>query len=187
MRYAALSELLEEAGVALSLSELHGGLCGLLCAAGTGAADTWLEEVIGVGDSGVRIADKMVCELRALRLETWGQLAGSQMQFTPLMPKEDCVLGKRVEAFAEWCHGFLFGLGLGRVSLGGGTAAQVREFADDLAVFSRAGLSFDERDNEVAADFMLAQLVEHVRVGVQIVFEELESTRIGSTNRGKGH
>ena len=72
MRYAALSEFLEEAGVALSLSELHGGLCGLLCAAGTGAADTWLEEVIGVGDSGVRVADKMVRELRVLRLETWG-------------------------------------------------------------------------------------------------------------------
>ena len=184
MQYTPLSKTLEEAGVGLPLSELHGGLCGLLCAAGVGAADAWLQESIGGHDARAQTAAQ---ELRTLQFETWGELAGSDMQFAPLIPEDDRALEERVDALAEWCHGFLSGLGLGGVALSEDATEQVREIVGDLAEISRAGLSAEERDNETESDFVLTELVEYVRVGVQIVFEELEDLRAESTVHGRGH
>jgi len=176
VRYAALSDLFEEVGLVLSPSELHGELCGLLCVVGVSRLpDAWYKESIGAENLHSPVTDRVVFELRTLRSETWSQLMGSEMQFIPLLPNEDCAIDKRVEAFGEWCHGFLSGVGLGGASLGPGTPEHVEEFLSDLDAFSRVGLSAEENGNEIATDFMLAELIEYARVGAQIVFEEWKS------------
>ena len=173
MQYAALGALFEEAGLVLSPSELHGELCSLLCVVGVNRLpDAWYKESVGAENLRSPITDRVVFELRTLRSETWSQLMGSEMQFMPLLPNENCAIDKRVEAFGEWCHGFLSGVGLGGPSLGPGTPEHIEEFLSDLNTFSRVGLSAEENDNKIATDFMLAELIEYVRVGAQIVFEE---------------
>ena len=66
-------------------------------------------------------------------------------------------------------------------------AVQLGEIVNDLSEISRAGLSADEFDDEDEADFALAELIEHVRVSVQIMFEELESTQTTSSGSETTH
>tara|TARA_B100000809_G_C15104234_1_gene518101 strand:+ start:1333 stop:1908 length:576 start_codon:yes stop_codon:yes gene_type:complete len=187
VRHAALSDLFEEAGLVLSPSELHGELCGLLCAVGVNRlVDAWYKESIGVENLRSPVADQVIFELRTLRSETWSQFAGSEMQFMPLLPNEDCAIDKRVEALGEWCHGFLSGVGLGGASLGPGTPEHVEEFLSDLDAFSHVSLGAEEDDNEIATDFMLAELIEYVRVGVQIIFEEWQSAGTEQKKQRRG-
>jgi len=187
VQHAALSDLFEEAGLVLSPSELHGELCGLLCVVGASRlTDAWYKESIGAENLRSPVANRVIFELRALRFETWGQLMGSEMQFMPLLPNEDCAIDKRVEALGEWCHGFLSGVGLGGVSLGPGTSEHAEEFLSDLDAFSHVGLSAEEDDNEMETDFMLAELVEYVRVGAQIVFEEWQSAGTEQKKQRRG-
>ena len=53
----------------------------------------------------------------------------------------------------------------------------LEEILSDFSEISRAAVDEDEFDNQDEADFALAKLIEHVRVSVQIVFEELEPKR----------
>ena len=41
--FEALTAALTAAGWPIDLAELHGGLCGVLCAGGAAAADVWLD------------------------------------------------------------------------------------------------------------------------------------------------
>ena len=44
--YATLSVALDGLGSAMTVSELHGGFCGVLCAGGAAAASTWIVECV---------------------------------------------------------------------------------------------------------------------------------------------
>ena len=59
-----------------------------------------------------------------------------------------------------------------------GEAATVGEILRDFAEISRAGLAETEVDGGNEPDFALAELIEYVRVGVQIVFEDLAPRRV---------
>lgn len=171
------------ARVIVAVSELHGGMCGLLCAGGAAAVPAWVEECLGNGDSVEDALGAVRDQLRELELDSWRSLTGSGLDFYPLLPDDDTDLGERVGALALWCQGFLSGLGLAGFSLeenalGESDAAQLEEIVYDFSEISRAGLSPGEFDDDDEADFTLAELVEYVRVGVQIVFEALEPMRV---------
>jgi uncharacterized protein len=182
--YEALREALAQSEVVVSLAELHGGVCGALCAGGATAADLWLAECL---KDRPRVAGgELEGSLRALVDSTWRALEQGALSFQPLLPDDDAPLEEQVEAFALWCHGFLGGLGAsapdvgrvpGRDGLAAGREDNVAEILADFAEFSRAGLSDDEAAGRERPDFALAQLVEYLRVSVQLVFEELDARR----------
>jgi uncharacterized protein YgfB (UPF0149 family) len=183
--YATVGMALDELQSAISVSELHGGLCGSLCAGGAKAASDWLAACIRDSASAGAASESTRGVLGDLELETWRVLASTDLQFVPLLPDDDAALDERVEEVASWCQGFLAGLALGglqSIDLDAGDEASdepspVVEIVDDLSSISRAGLSGAERDDPVEADFALAEIVEYIRVGVQIVFEEIGSAR----------
>jgi len=183
--YAVLHSAMTRAQVSIAVSELHGGMCGLLCAGGPSVVPTWVEECLGAGNPVEDALDIARNQLRELELHSWRSLMGSGLDFCPLLPEDDASLEDRVGALALWCQGFLFGLGLAGFSLddekeGDPGAVQLGEIVNDLSEISRADISADEFDDEDEADFALAELIEYVRVSVQIMFEELESTQTTS-------
>jgi len=180
------------ARVPVAVSELHGGMCGLLCAGGASAVPAWVEECLGDGDPLEGALDAARDQLRELELHSWQTLADSGVEFYPLLPDDDAGLGERVGALALWCHGFLFGLGLAGFSLDGdetgeSDAVPLEEIINDFSEISRVGVSTDEFSDENEADFALAELIEYVRVSVQIVFEELESARTAGSGPATIH
>jgi uncharacterized protein YgfB (UPF0149 family) len=62
-------------------------------------------------------------------------------------------------------------------------AAHFDELVNDLAEIARAGMAAE--DDEADADFAYAELVEFVRAGVQLVFEELAGFRAGAPSAAK--
>lgn len=178
--YDRLRESLAAAGAVVALAELHGGVCGALCAGGPAAARRWLSDSLDdpeLGASAAALSD----DFEELISTSSKMLEDDELKFDPLLPSDDSPLAEQVEALALWCQGFLSGVGSAapatpRTSVEGDALGEVLR---DFAEISRAGLSDDEAEGQgqVEADFALAQIHEYVRVSVQLAFEELAPSR----------
>ncbi|HSG63698.1 MAG TPA: UPF0149 family protein [Gammaproteobacteria bacterium] len=179
-----LADTIAALGLGVDAAEFHGGICGLLCASGPGAASVWVRES---GDAPSPIGDGATTSetLREVEAACWSELSGAELAFYPLLPDSEAALGERVNALAAWCQGFVTGLGLGGYGAdsddfddaSGGGRAQVDEIVADFVEISLAAPDDDEPEPGAQADFDLAALVEYVRVGAQLIFEELEGQR----------
>ena len=175
--YERLRDSLAAAGAVVTLAELHGGVCGALCASGRAAARRWLVAALDDGEPAAAPA-AVADELEELVTASASMLEGDDLTFEPLLPSDEAPLAEQVEALAAWCHGFLNGIGstapaAGRSPDNGALAEILRDFAE----ISRAGLSDEEAEGRDSPDFALAEIHEYVRVSAQIVFEELAAVR----------
>ena len=81
-----------------------------------------------------------------------------------------------MRALAAWCNGFVSGLGLGGLRIEGGRAAggaEIQEVLRDLVEIGKADFDVEAETDLESAEASFAEIVEFVRVGVQIVFEEI--------------
>jgi len=189
--YERLRESLAAAGAVLALAELHGGVCGALCAGGADAARRWLLDSLDDADAGAATAmdggsaenagssfrppAAVADDLEELIGTSSKLLEDPELTFEPLLPSDDAPLAEQVEALAAWCQGFLSGVGSTAPAAVEGDA--LGEILRDFAEISRAGLSEDEEAGHDQPDFALAEIHEYVRVSVQLAFEELAPVR----------
>jgi hypothetical protein len=166
--FPVLARALESAGSPLDAAEFHGGLCGVLCVGGPEAVAAWL------GRCPAELQE--ICA--ELESASWEALAGNEMAFDPLLPNDDTALPERVRALASWCSGFVSGLGQGGASFAGALSEsdEVAEIIDDLIEIGNADLDVEAAGDVESAEAAYAEVAEFVRVGVQIVFEELGQT-----------
>lgn len=169
--YGALGEAMGRAQSPVSIAELHGGLCGAMCAGGFDAGDRWLEECLDIPEVERVEFEDLRALLRQMKADSWAALSGSGFEFTPLLPDDQASLEHRVEAIASWCHGFLTGLALGGFASEHG---ELMEIVEDFTQISKAAPDTDgsEEDEEEAATALM-ELTEFVRVSAQLVFEHL--------------
>ena len=113
--------------------------------------------------------------LQNLYDSTVRRLAGNEADFAPLLPDDDRPLTERADALSQWCQGFLYGLGSGTTSDPGKVSIEAGEIIRDFTEITHVGVDADEEneENEVA----YAEVVEFVRVGVQLLFAELAPAR----------
>jgi uncharacterized protein YgfB (UPF0149 family) len=167
--YDDVARALGAAGSAVQAAEAHGCLCGALCARRTYGLHEWLDEIL---PDAAQAGHGSLAELHGASAAV---LAGADLEFQPLLPDDEQALEARVEALGEWCQGFLYGFGAagtaGRADLPG----DVAEILADLARISQAGAvgSAGEETEEQA----YAELVEFLRVGVQLVYDGLAAWR----------
>mgnify|MGYP006430961287 FL=1 len=157
----------------ISPAELHGLLCGSVCAGGEAPGDdAWLQRVWQ--HAGEDLADGADhAELIGFRERALGNLQADDFGFDLLLPDEETLLRERVAALASWCAGFLSGFGLG-----GGRTDGMEEDAlsalKDLAAIAGVDAEVDDGDGD-EADF--SELVEYVRMGVLVI---LNGSRAGA-------
>jgi uncharacterized protein len=165
--YDHIQQLLTQERSLADAAEAHGTLAGCLCAAQGYRAEDWLREILPEG----RAAPATTATLEELFAATAGALLQPDMEFELLLPADEEPIAIRTAALAQWCQGFLYGLGAGAVPDASELPGEVGEVVRDFIEISRAGVdaSQDEESNEAA----YAELVEFVRVGVQLLFEEL--------------
>ena len=164
-RYDGLARRLNEAGATQDPAEVHGSLCGALC----------LHDQLPTVDL-VEGADGEALQplLQALRDFSLEGLYDSDSGFQPLLPDDQAPLPRRVKALANWCSGFVFGIAShGEFELTQCTD-EVQEVVRDLTELSRASLT-DEESGEEQGEADYAELVEYVRVGVQLIFLEMRT------------
>src|SRR5258706_14894637 len=97
------------------------------------------------------------------------------MPFNLVMPDRREAIELPNEALTLWCNCFGYGLGTSGAPDPEHLPGDAGEIVRDLAQIMRAGV--DEREGLEANEAALAELVEFVRVGVQVVFEELGALR----------
>ena len=170
--YADIQHLLAQEHSLADAAEAHGTLAGCLCGAAAYRFEDWLKEILPEGRARGPAAagscgNSTTPPSRPSSSRTWNS--------TLLLPDDDASLEERTEALAEWCQGFLYGLGAGSIpdasELPGEVGEVVRDFIEITPRRGRCGTGDESNENAYA------ELVEFVRVGVQLLFEELASAR----------
>jgi len=166
-----LQRALAQSRALADAAEAHGTLVGSLCASRCSLAD-WLAEILPEGRAENAAADS----LRAVFESTAGALLSGMLAFEPLLPADDAPIGDRTLALGEWCQGFLYGLGTGvavpeAARLPGDAAEVLRDMTEITHV------DVDPADGAESNEAAYAELVEFVRVGVQLLYDQLQSMR----------
>jgi uncharacterized protein YgfB (UPF0149 family) len=176
--------VLASAGSAVHASEAHGCLCGALCARRVYLPGEWMEELLPdpAPEEGAQVVNGPLADLFE---HSRSVLAGREMEFEPLLPGDAVDLAERVEALAAWVQGFLYGFGAAGPFPRGTLPAEITEVLSDFAEISRAGaVGAETADLEEEA---YAELVEFVRVGVQLIFDGLAAQRESQTVSAARH
>jgi uncharacterized protein YgfB (UPF0149 family) len=168
--YARIQRSLTASHALTDPAEAHGTLAGALCASGPYRLEDWLADILPGGSDGH--IDPALATLYAATVEA---LSGSDLDFDLLIPDDESPIEERTRALTAWCTGFLYGLGHNGVADPQRLPGDLPEIVRDLGEITRAGV--DASDSIEANESALAELVEFVRVGVQLVFDELESLR----------
>lgn len=169
--YADIQELLSSERSLTDAAEAHGTLAGSLCTAAAYRFEDWLLEILPEG----RARDDNAPILKDLFSGTQEALTGESMEFEPLLPQDEQPIRERTSALAQWCVGFLYGLGSSALPDAAGLPGDVGEVVRDFTEISR--VEVDGGDSEESNESAYAELVEFVRVGVQLVFDELGALR----------
>jgi uncharacterized protein YgfB (UPF0149 family) len=172
--HGELQAVLGRMRVEIGASEAHGWLCGALCVRTDYGAPQWLAELAeDAGPGGAPAAAEPA--LRELHEETLESLQSVGFAFTPLLPDEEATLIERVESLAAWCSGFLYGIGAAGTGESLARYGDVGEILGDLSEISRAGVEPDGENEAGEEDF--AELLEFVRAGAQLAWDELAELR----------
>ena len=98
--------------------------------------------------------------------------------FDLLLPDDNDPASVRTEVMAQWCEGYLHGLVAEKHSEDLKKRLAEEPLADiikDMLEITRAAVGDDADDNNIDND--LAELVEYLRVAVQLTYEELADFR----------
>lgn len=166
-----LQRVLAQSHALTDAAEAHGTLVGSLCSMDC-SLDDWLAEILPEG----RADERFAASFRAIFDSTCGALGGGAMAFQPLLPGDDTSIGDRTSALGEWCQGFLYGLGTGSaLPDASGLAGEAAEVVRDMTEITHVDV--DPDDDPETNEAAYAELVEFVRVGVQLLYEHLQPLR----------
>ena len=173
-----LDALLKSCGSSWNAGQAHGLLCSRLSMAGAQGASRWITQVLAEADSAAEQLAECEEMLDALCAATWQQLVERMSEFDLLLPDDADPASVRTEAMARWCEGFLHGLVAEKHSEELKKRLAEEPLADiikDMLQITRATVGDDADDENFDNDF--TELVEYLRVAVQLTYEELTEFR----------
>lgn len=171
LSHADIDRILGEHQIGINASELHGSLCGYLCAGGGAGTEAWcealaleaLQDVIS-DDGNARRQFSQFFDLSR------DQLNDPQFVFEPLLPETEDSVTMRANALVEWCRGFVGGLGLAGNDAAEELSENAQEVLADLSRIAASDLESGDSDDD-ESDF--SEVFEFVRVGVMLLQSEL--------------
>jgi yecA family protein len=180
-----LEELLYRMDASMGAAEAHGALCGMLCARGTVELSEWVDHVVSEQEQGSDLLHDVVHKLSELHQATLDMISDASGDFKLLLPDDDDSLPERVEAIAAWCQGFIYGLAAGGIQQESELPEDAEELLKDMVEISRAGQDVDdvgdEAANEDEDEVALMEIEEYVRMGVLLIYEELQPLQTAQT------
>jgi uncharacterized protein YgfB (UPF0149 family) len=171
--YEEFERVLRAARALPEPAEAHGTLAGALCSSRDYGLMEWLREILP--DDSPDEAALRSPVLQNVYDSMVRTLAGTEAEFAPLLPDDEAPLKDRADALSLWCQGFLYGLGSGNTADPAVVSTEAAELIRDLTEITHVGVEADEQneENEVA----YTEVLEFVRVGVQLLFVELAPAR----------
>ena len=96
----------------------------------------------------------------------------TEFELELLLADENGPLEERSRSLAEWCQGFMSGLGLSGVKQEQ-IPAESQELISDFYKIARLDAAH-KNDSDQGDDFALMELTEYVRMGAIFIFEDLQ-------------
>lgn len=169
-----LNAMLEIEDIDSSASELHGLICARACL-GQQATNiqSWLPLL--TGEPMAPATNKYLIEkLDSLMQEVEQTLERRDYDLRLVVSGEESIV-KQTESISAWCQGFVLGLlgsGEQRIEI---LPENSREIVRDMIEISGAQLD-DEDDDADQQSRALAEIEEYVRIGVQVVYEDVRAS-----------
>ena len=176
--YDQVNDALQGVPSEFNAAEFHGQLCGLLCTYDMLQLHDWL--MVSLPESDPASMSPVTHELfQALLDHSQAALSSEDFGFQLLVPDDTAGLAARIEALASWCQGFLFGISHAGVSDIQALPGELPEIVEDFLNIARAeNFELGDEDEDEAA---YMELVEYVRVGVQLFRDELRGESENTT------
>jgi uncharacterized protein YgfB (UPF0149 family) len=178
VEHSELDEALKRCGSSWNAGQVHGLLCSRLSVAGADSAAEWIAQVLAGAGPENEHARECASLLDSLFAHTWRQLVGRQSDFVLLLPDDEDPADLRAAAMANWCEGFLHGLVAEKHSeeLKKRLAAEpLSDIIKDMLEITRATTGDDGDEEHTESAYV--ELVEYLRVAVQLTYEELAEFR----------
>jgi len=180
-----LEDLLFQVDAAMGAVESHGALCGMLCAQGATDAPQWLVHVLGDQGEGAKAALKTVAaQLMQVYQFTVEQINDAEVEFDLYLPDDDDPLEERLEALSSWCQGFVYGIAAGGIQedtkLPDDTQELIRDMIE-ISHLSQASIEVDDDDDMEQDEVAFMEVMEYVRMGVVLIYEELQPLQSSQT------
>lgn len=165
-------EVLTPVAPSCDAADCHGFMSGLVCATGFADPKLWVAEYFDDFNPRDVLQVQAFKMLQSLCEDTLERLNSVELAFQLVLPHDDEALSIRTESLGHWCSGFLSGLGIGGMPGLEKVSDELRELLDDLAHIARVDFEFGDSDEEENVAF--EEVVEYIRVGVLVAFEELQ-------------
>ncbi len=160
MTYDEITLSLTEEQHVLGAAEMHGFVCGMLCA-------------------NAGMPENESPTLSMLYQETQRQLqqdfTDDAFMFTLLLPGDDSdAINQRAHALSEWCQGFLSGLGQAGLSESALKSDDVAELLQDIESISKVDV--ENNQDTLEDELSYVELVEYVRMAVLNLYTDFVLT-----------
>lgn len=177
--YQAFTDSITVLDLPISSSELHGIMCGYLCAGASHQGEDYLRAlVINNKDETTRAA---ALAMFNVYIHSQQQIARMDFEFKLLLPDDHEPLLNRARAFSEWCEGFTQGMDTAGASYehfeDDEEAQDILQHLQEFAQLDYESLDVDEDDEKA-----LMEVCEYTRLAVLRLFGD----RLGN-KEGKGH
>lgn len=171
--FNAFNDSIAALSLPISCSELHGLMCGYLCAGAFQEGEAWLRALmVNQKDEATRQAALAMFHVFALSQQ---QIVTLDFEFKLLLPDDDEPLIDRARAFSEWCEGFTQGLTVSGVDAESFDEEEVQDAFQHISEFAELDcdtLDIDEQDDEKA----LMEVSEYTRMAVLRLYSDLHSS-----------
>ena len=179
MNFEYIDKIREKSGISFDVSECHGKISACLCSENM-TAEALLPEEINADESCLSAETmKLKTVLLSLIAETLEQLNDAEMSFYPLLSPDAESITDRTLTLSRWCQGFIDGFGLviaqKNISIDQIKQDIIGEIIEDFSQISK--LTSASVMNEDGEELAYMEVVEYVRVGVQLIFEEMKVTK----------
>ena len=175
MNFEYIDQARKKAHISIDVSEYHGKIAACLCCDNISAEDLLPEEVNADRSSLSSETMELKTVLVNVIVETLENLNDTEMTFYPVLFPDSESLIERTLSLSNWCQGFIDGFGFSiaqkNISMDKIEQDIIREIIEDFSQISKLTSASVMNQDEEELAYM--EVVEYVRVGVQLIFEEM--------------
>ncbi len=173
--YQTFIEGIASLALPISGSELHGVLCGYLCAGATRKGETYLRALMSSkhDDAAKRVA---ILALFGVYAVSQQQMISFNFDFQLMLPDEQAPLSDRAQAFTQWCEGFTQGMTMAGICDGQLQEDEAKEALQHLAEF--AELDYEALQAGEEDERALTEVYEYARMAVLHIHSDLQGSRL---------
>ncbi len=171
--YYTFIEAIASLALPISASELHGVMCGYLCAGATRDGEAYLRALMTSQPEPAKRAATVA--LFGVYAVSHQQIVNFTFEFQLLLPDEQEPLADRAHAFREWCEGFMQGIRMAGASYDELQEEEAQEAMQHLLEFSQ--LDCDELQTDEEDERALMEVCEYARMAVLHIYSDLQSSK----------